>query len=242
MRWVDRILTSSHHTHDVVLRRGGLESTIVHLGADVEHTYRMVPRDPAWRERLGIAPDTMVVAQLGALVPHKGLDVLIGATALLRAKGCAVHALIIGDGPERARIEKLAAELSPDAVTFLGRVADVAPYFQHVADVHALPSEEEGFGIAVIEAAGCGLPNVVSVPGALEEIVQDRIDGLYVRGGDPAQFADALESLYRDPEHRRALGRAAARRAREEFSFSAYRARMVGQVYGMLEGRGRRAN
>lgn len=238
VRWVDRLITPSRHTHDSVLSKCGRESTVVHLGADVAHTYRVVPRDPSWRARLGIAPDTLVVMQVGALVLHKRLDLLVRAVALLRGRGCAVQGVIIGEGPERGRIERLIASLCPGSVTLLGRVPEVAPYLQHVADVHALISSEEGFGISVIEAAGCGLPNVVATPGALEEVVADGVDGFHVPGGDAEVLAERLERLYRDPERRRAMGRAAAKRANEDYSIAGYRERMIGELFATLpEGR-----
>ncbi|HEU5220300.1 MAG TPA: glycosyltransferase family 4 protein [Gemmatimonadales bacterium] len=238
--WVDRFITPSRHTHDILLARVRRESTVVPLGTDTEGTFRVLPRDPAWRARLGIAADTMVVAQVGALVPHKGADTLIRAVASLRARGLAAHGLIIGDGPARGGVEQLIAEVAPQAVTLLGRVSEVAPYLQHVADVHVLPSAEEGFGLAVIEAAGCGLPNVVAVPGALGEIVRDGVDGVHIPARNVERLAGALEGLYQDPERRRAMGRAAAARALEEFSVGAYRTRMAEELIATIDAPERR--
>lgn len=231
IKWVDAIICPSDVTAASVKAGCGRDSAVVPIGVDMEGNYRPVPRDPAWREKLGVGPDTFAAVQVGALVENKRPDALVKAIAILRQRGLGVCAVFVGEGPQLADLERLSMELGVAGhVIFLGRVPAVPPYLQHVADVHVLPSSVEGFGIAVIEAAACGLPNVVSVPSAMQEIIRDGIDGFYANGADPYSIADALESLIQDPARRKKMGETAAVRMRQLFSIDAYKERVVSIV------------
>ena len=231
VKWVDAIFCPSEVTAASVKAACGRDSTVIPNGVDVEGDYRLVPRDPAWRERLGVGPDTFAALQVGALTENKRPDALVKAIAILRQRGFGVCAVFVGEGPLKVDLKRLSVELGvADYVTLLGRVPVVPPYFQHVADVHVLPSSVEGFGISVIEAAACGLPNLVSVPSAMQEIIRNGVDGLHVNGADPYSIADALESLIQNPAMRRRMGETAAERMRQLFSMDAYKERVVSIV------------
>lgn len=140
---------------------------------------------------------------VGRLAPMKGVDTLIRAMAGLDAP-----LTIVGDGPERDRLESLAENLGAD-VTFVGRVPPekVDDYYRE-AGVFCLPSTgEEGLPNAVLEAMSWGLPPVTTDSGGLPSLVGDGDRGLVVPRGDSEALRDRLTTLLADPDRRAALGR-----------------------------------
>jgi glycosyltransferase involved in cell wall biosynthesis len=227
VRWADLVITPSRFTADTVRRGTGREPRVVPNGVDLSR-FHPVPRDPTWRARAGIPADALVVVQVGALQAHKGIDVTLSALAQVARLGHPVHGLVIGDGAMREALEQQARDLGLEGrVTFTGRVAEVAPWLQHVADVHVMPSRAEGFGLVAAEAAACGLPNIVADNSALAEVVRDGTDGVLVRPNDPAGVAEALERMCRDPAWRARLGAAGAEHARSEYSVVRFRRQMI---------------
>jgi glycosyltransferase involved in cell wall biosynthesis len=164
------------------------------------------------------APDAQRsdVIHVGRLIDEKHVDRLIRAVAALVGRFPAVRCAIVGDGPERAALEALAAELGISAnITFLGRVADERiPGLLRASRILALPSVREGFGIAVVEGQAAGLVPVVA-RGALSaapELVCDGEDGVLC---DPTidGLAASLANLLGDEPLRRRLAHAAVRSA-----------------------------
>lgn len=199
------------------------------------------PEPPArdWeavRRELGLE-DRFVVVQVARIDPLKGHGTLIRAIAALRDRGLPVIALLVGDGPERDAMTRLAAELGlgPDRVRFLGFRADV-PDLLAAADAFALPSVTEGLPLSVLEAMAHRLPVVVTPVGGIPELVEEGRHGLYVPVGDAEALAAALARLAGDPALRRALGEAGFRRVREEFSFERM-TRDYDLLYQRLRGR-----
>jgi N-acetyl-alpha-D-glucosaminyl L-malate synthase BshA len=117
--------------------------------------------------------------------------------------------LLVGDGPERPRIEALVRELGlADSVYFLGAQRDFLPALQH-SDVFLLPSSSEGFGLSALEALSCGVPVVASRVGGLPEVVADGHTGILCPTEDIDAMTAAVLQLLHDPERRRQMGRAA---------------------------------
>lgn len=174
------------------------------------------------RRRFGVGDVACVVAITGRLVADKGHDTLLAALA--RLDGAAVEVLVAGDGPERGRLERLAADLGvAERVRFLGFCDDVRPVLA-AADVAAMPTSarlREGFGLAALEAQAMGVPVVASATASLPEVVADGETGLLVPPDDPSALAAALGTLAADPPRRAALGAAAARRAAACFGLDA---------------------
>ncbi len=151
-----------------------------------------------------------LVLAVGRLVYYKGYEHLIEA-----ARGLEATLVIVGDGPERERLERLAAGL--DNVHLTGRLGeDELAAHLAAADCFAMSSTSraESFGIAVAEAQAMGLPAVVADTGAgTAEAIEDGVTGLLVAPGDAAALRGALERLLGDRAAREAMGAAARRRA-----------------------------
>lgn len=186
---------------------------------------------------LGTGLAAIHVARFDQLKAH---DVLLRGLARLRDEGLALTALLVGDGRERERTERLAADLAlgPDRVRFLGERADV-PDLLGAADLFVLPSWTEGVSLALLEAMIHGLPVVVSAVGGNLEVVRDGEEGLLVPAGDDAALAAALARMAGEPVLRVRLGEAARRRAQEAFSFAVTSSRYEEIYRQVLAGRGR---
>jgi glycosyltransferase involved in cell wall biosynthesis len=191
--------------------------TLIPSAVDVA---RLRPRRDraAVRAAEAAAADDVVVLTMSALVPRKGLVVLLDALAALAQRGLQPPLWIAGDGPQRAPLQARVGALGLTAqVRFLGERADVGDLLG-ACDVFVLPSLHEGLGVAALEAMAAGRPVIASAVGGLAEAVVDGHTGVLVPAGDPACLADALESLLRDPARRAALGAAGPQRIAEHYA------------------------
>ena len=152
------------------------------------------------------------------LEPQKGVDVAVRAVASVRQRYEDVHLVVLGNGPERQRLELLASELG-GPLYLPGRVPDVTAWLRRSALlVH--PVRWEGFGLAVLEAMLAGLPVIASRVSSLPELVVNGVTGVLVPPDDPAALATGIETALGEAKR---LGEAGRRRAHERFSV----ARMV---------------
>ena len=118
--------------------------------------------------------------------------------------------VMVGDGPERHAAERQAAEYGlSDSVDFVGEQHDVVAWLS-AADLFLLPSAQESFGLAALEAMSCEVPVIASRVGGLPEVIQDGVTGFICDPDDIAGMAERSVTLLRDPELRRKIGRAAA--------------------------------
>ncbi len=149
----------------------------------------------------------------GRLVERKGVHRLLEALARLEAPD-AIRLRVVGDGPERPRLEARARELGVDGrVDFDGFVsgARLQSAFEE-ADVFVLPAvrdrkgDVEGLGVVLIEAMAHGRPVIACEVGGIPDVVRDGETGLLVPPDEPAALAGAIERLCRDPAEARALG------------------------------------
>jgi len=215
--------------------RRSLPVVVVPPGVDTD---RFVPlgeaERAAVRKQFGIAPESTLVVSVSRLVPRKGMDVLIRAAARLAPVHPELEVVIGGSGRDRARLERLVADLAAP-VRLVGRVDDGdLPGLYGAADVFAMACrnrwlglEQEGFGIVFLEAAACGVAQVAGESGGAAEAVLDGETGLVV--DDPrsvAALAGALRALVIDPDRRAAMGAAGRARAEEAFSYDVLAAQL----------------
>jgi len=169
------------------------------------------------------------IGTVGRLEPQKGFDVLLRSLRELPH----AQAVVIGDGSERPRLEKLAAELGVQTRVRWHGWSDEPRRLLTSFDVFALPSRFEGFPLAVLEAQLAALPVVASDVGSIEEAVIPGRTGLLVPPDDPTSLAKALRELLADAEARDRLGDGGRRLVLERFT-AAHTARGFEALYGRL--------
>lgn len=139
-----------------------------------------------------------VVGAIGSLHPDKGHIFLIEAIPLVLEKLPHARFVLIGDGPERARLEGRVQDLGLGSrVDFLGERWDTTDLFVEF-DIFVLPSVVEGMPNAILEAAVAGIPVVATRVGGVPEVIQDTLTGLLVEPGSSASLASALVRAGRD--------------------------------------------
>ncbi len=186
------------------------------------------PRSAAeLRKRLGLSEFT--VGYVGRLVPEKGVNVLIRGLARVNQP---VQALIVGDGPLRAELQRLAAALGlAERCRFVGAVNHSAvPEYLSAADVLVLPSLttqhwKEQFGRVLIEAMGCRVPVVASESGAIPEVIGTA--GQLFAEGDVEALAAILAELAADPRQRAALAECGYQRALSRYTIEVLAATLL---------------
>jgi len=184
---------------------------VIPNGVDTDRFHPRWP-SPALVAELGLAEDAPVVGIVAALRPEKRHDRFLEVAVRVRRAVPAAQFLIVGDGPERGRLESLARELGlGQAVHFLGTRRDV-PELLALLDVFLLTSEMEANPVSVLEAMASETPVVAPAVGSIPEVVQDRVTGRLVAPADVEAAAGAVVALLEDPDQAGALGRAGRER------------------------------
>ena len=189
--------------------------------------YNGVPVDdfyPPVKDRLedmravGIPPGALVVGTVARLSPEKGIHHLITAFKAVARENDNVILLLVGDGPERERLEALSCSAGLNGrVLFLGGRTDV-PRLLSLMDLFVLPSLKEAISRAIQEAMATGLPVVATRVGGNPECVTDGVTGFLVPPGDPRALAKAILNLVSDRELSHRMGKAGRERALKQFS------------------------
>lgn len=208
--------------------RGGRPALGVFGAVDLAR-FRPGGPDPGVRAKLGLSPEDRVVGIVARVQPHRRFDLLLEAARQLFAKDERARLLVVGRGTRRAELaEALAARLGiAERVVFAGyRDQDYADVLRAIDVFTFLVPGSDGTCRALLEAAACGIPAVVSRRGALPEIVVDGESGLVV-DETPEALAEVWGGLLRDPERRARLGRGASQRAAACFDPERLAARML---------------
>jgi len=166
------------------------------------------PAGDSLRRELGLETGTPVAAIVAALRPEKNHELFLHAAALVHGHLPEARMLIVGDGPRRAALEGLAAELGlGDCVRFLGTRRDV-PEILALADVLVLSSHMEANPVSILEAMACAKPVVATRVGSVPETVCHGVTGYLVTPGAEEALAERMLSLLRDRDQAAAMGSA----------------------------------
>jgi glycosyltransferase involved in cell wall biosynthesis len=237
---VDGVAAISPAVADALVRSGVARDriAIIPSGVDCE---RFRPPSESEREaarvRLGLTSDAIAVGTVGMLEPRKGQRYLIDAMARLTGDGAVpgraiaavgaaaptgeLRCLIAGSG---RLADEIAAEIRQrrlaDSTRMMGLIDDPRELLWAL-DVFALPSLQEGLGVAALEAMACGLPVIASSVGGLVQAVADGVTGIHVSAGDAGALADAITRLAADRELRVAMGAAGRMRASANYGMEA---------------------
>lgn len=206
---------------------------VIPAGADPERIQAARALRPA-RYHKGI-----VLLCVGSFIPRKGHGVLVDAIARLRVRVPQLHAILVGDGPRRAAVERQIA-----AQGLAGRIElwGCRPHREVLAamswcDLFALPSWDEAFGTVYVEAMTSGRPIVACRGEGIADVVTDGREGLLVMPRDPEALADAVERLAQDATLRERMGDAARRLAETLLTYDGIARRLL-ELYAKLTGDG----
>jgi len=205
LQTADQVLTSSAAFVEELARKG-VQPNRIHVQHMPIPPFARVPeeRKAKLRHQLGFDDRTRVVLSVGRLSREKGHADLVRAFPTIRelVSGSPLRLVLVGEGPERFRIEELCRSLKlTDAVILAGQKDDIGPYYA-IADVFVLPSLSEGCPNVLLEAMAAGVPVVATAVGGVPEVVTSGKDGILVKKHDGNGMASATAQLLRDQQLR----------------------------------------
>jgi glycosyltransferase involved in cell wall biosynthesis len=215
-RGSDIFLAVSRNSRDRMIEVEGIDPRdVLFVPLGIPDPSRTASHDV--RSELGIAPGQPVVGTVGVMRPEKALDLLVRSAVSLAPQFPGLRILIVGDGAERPRLEKLIDELGVrETVSVVGFRRDI-PDVLAALDVAVCCSDFEGSPLSVMEYMEAGKPIVATRVGGVPDIIDDGVHGLLVPPQDPAALATAIGALLRDPERAAEMGRQAQTRRRGDF-------------------------
>jgi glycosyltransferase involved in cell wall biosynthesis len=221
LRAANRAVTVCEPFADLLVRRGVRRNRIEIVPNAMVAAPTVAKGDvAALRERLAIPAGARVMLSVGRLSTEKGHADLLAAVRLLLHDHpqLAIRLILVGDGIERAALERAAA--APDlasSVIFAGQCSNVWPYYS-LADVFVLPSHSEGSPNALLEAMAAGVPIVACKVGGVPETVEAGSSAMLVPPSEPAAMASALARVLEDAALAERLAANASERLATRFS------------------------
>lgn len=219
----DHVIAISEGIRQVLLAAGLPPSRVscVHSAVDTER-YRPDRSDIGWlRAEFGLADDQLTIAMAAQFIARKGHRTLVAALPQVMAAHPRTRILLFGQGPEEAAIRHLVDRAGlNDRVVFAGFRKDLVRVLPCI-DVMVHPAEMEGLGVALLQAAACGLPIVAGRAGGIPEIVRPGLNGELIEPGDAAGLSRHLVNILRDSSVRARYGAAGRALVQAEFSIEA---------------------
>lgn len=210
----DKVVAVSSFTCDALTQQMALPPDRISLIPNGVDTVRFTPgdADAALVARHGLT-DKKIILTVGRLVERKGIDMTVEAIRLIAARRDDIHYLVVGDGELRPRLEQMIADYGLGAhVTLVGKVDDATLLrYLRTCDLFVMPNrtmpdgDTEGFGLVFREANACHKPVIGGRAGGAVEAVHDGKSGLLVDGYQPAEIAQAIETILSDPALARKL-------------------------------------
>jgi glycosyltransferase involved in cell wall biosynthesis len=197
---------------------GAANAQVIYNGIDTSIFKR---EDTNFRRKLGISSDAMVITFVGRLIYAKGVQDLISAFSKVKDTAPQAKLLIVGDGPYRVELEKLAHQTDcHSSILFLGQKnqAELVEILS-TTDIFVNPSYSEGLPTSVMEAASIGLPLIATDVGGTREIITTDKTGILVEARDVGQLAEELCLLLANAELREKLGENARILAERKFNW-----------------------
>jgi len=229
LRQASAVMVNSAYTKGIMEELGVSPEKLEIVYPGVEEGYDKASKDEELSRRLGLKGN-YVLMTLGRLVKRKGFDMVVKSLASIREQIPNAVYLIVGDGPEREELERLAREKGvADHVIFAGSAPEgtLAKYY-NLCDVFIMPSrymetkgDVEGFGIVYLEAASCLKPVIGGDSGGVREAVLDGETGLLVDPSSVSSITDAVVKLYEDRNLAFTLATKGYVRAKSQFHYRA---------------------
>ncbi len=244
--FTDAFIALCEYQRDYLIKAEGLPAAkveVIYNGIALEKARPTRPADEV-RAELGLPPDAPVIGLVAVMRPEKRHDIFLRAAALILKRHPEARFLVVGDGPQRPRIESLWRALGLQSrVQLLGFRSDVVEVM-NVMDVVALTSHPaDTFPLSLLEAMALGKPVVVTdIPGGIKEMVSGPTDtaGLIVAPQDPRTVARAVNQLLGNPDLARRLGEAGRARVAADFTIQQTVARLQDLIRDLARKKGRR--
>ena len=180
--------------------------TVIPNGVDTQRFHPNHESKTQVRKELGLAPHTPLVGIVAALRPEKNHALFLNAASRVIEKIPKAHFVIVGDGPERIKIESTIAALNlGQSISLLGTRSDT-PNLLAAMDVFALTSHNEASPVSILEALSCGVPVVSTRVGSVAESVHDQWNGFTVEPGDVDAVAQRIQYLLMNKETAETMG------------------------------------
>jgi len=191
------------------------------------------------RQLLYMEETELLVGYIGRLSPEKGVSFLIEAASLLRGMGVHFRLLIIGDGPQKADLDRLVKDRGLEGrVVFAGFQSDVLSWLPAL-DVFVLPSLTEGTPMALLEAMAYGIPPVATAVGGVPHVLSSDHNGILVSSGNAEALTDAIARLCEDPSLRERLALNARETIRKQYSIHEWIRKIETEFMSVLNSRSR---
>jgi glycosyltransferase involved in cell wall biosynthesis len=220
-RTSDVLVAVSPEVRDELVAQGvaPLEKfTVIRLGIPLDQRLGDETAGLDYRALYGIPDDAFVVGWVGRMTGVKDTGAVLRIVRSARERGVNAVLCMVGDGPDRERLEQLAHELGIARATyFVGYQEEVAGYYR-LFDAFLLPSVNEGTPVSAIEALASGTPVVATRVGGVPDVVRDGVDGFLVEPGNADAAAERLAELAVDPALRERLGKSGSAYVRERYS------------------------
>ena len=236
LKKADKILSTSHVMAEETKNYTGKEIEVTPFGID---TVKFAPEKADRTELTPFSENDIVTGTIKLLEKKYGINYLIEAFSMLCKKHLELplKLLIVGDGSERKNLETLSETLGIKEKVYFAGMADYSkvPYFHKVIDIYAALSilDSESFGVAIVEAQGCGKPVVVSNVGGLPEVVEDGKTGFVVERKNAAAAAEKLEKLVLDSTLTEEMGKAGRERVLKLYDWNENVAQMM-EIYNKI--------
>ena len=226
------VIVPSRYFREIVAGWGVPEQKlrVIYNAVDLASYTDLSPRKEV-QERFGLSGRVVLTA--ARLTSWKGVDRLIAALSAWREAVPGTNLVVVGDGPQRANLERLAQATGvAEAVHFIGQVPhERMPFYLRAADVFVLYSGYEGLPHVLLEAMAAGVPVVASRKGGIPEVVEDGVTGLLVEWGDETALQEAVARVLAGGTLATRLSAAGRRRVRAEFEWR----RMVERTASLLQ-------
>jgi len=219
-----RIICVSRHVRDEILNgmAGQCAASVVYNGVDPEF----------FSPGPGFDNPHRTILSIGNLIPTKGHELLLRAVAELKRTMTDLTCVIVGDGPERTRLEKIARGLRiSDRTVFAGRQSrtSVAAFLRQ-STIFCLPSRYEGLGCVYLEAMAAGKPAIGCRGQGIEEIIQHNVNGCLVDSDNVDELAITIAQLVEDTALTGRIGSAGRRTVLSGFTLS-HQAQRLSELY-----------
>ncbi|MBI5682893.1 MAG: glycosyltransferase [Deltaproteobacteria bacterium] len=208
----------------------------IYNGVDTEYFTPKLSKEDA-KKRLNIEPDVFVIGYVGRLSHEKGHRYLFDAIAGLKDR-FPLKAVMVGTGKGEKEIMRHAKDAGVEGIVhFLGLRRDI-PEILSAFNVFVLPSIQEGFSNALVEAMAMGCPVVATAVSGNKEAIVDGIEGFLIPPADAGTMASAIERLYADRVLRKKMSAAARQRVEEHFSLKQHIEKIERLYISLLKGKG----